>query len=74
MREYLFRGMKLGTETFVYGDLLNRGERRFIVVDNPECHVGAREEVEVLPGSVGMFTGLGDKRSGKRFHGGTDTF
>ena len=61
MREILFRGKSPITKEWVYGDLFQHGEQRFIMAGG--------HNIEVDPESVGQFTGLTDKYGAKIFEG-----
>lgn len=61
MREILFRGKSPITKEWVYGDLFQHGEQRFIMTGG--------HNIEVDPESVGQFTGLTDKYGTKIFEG-----
>ena len=61
MREILFRGKCPITQKWVYGDLFQHGEQRFIMADN--------RNTEVLPETVGQYTGTNDIDRVKIFEG-----
>lgn len=61
MREILFRGKSPVTKEWVYGDLFQHGEQRFIMTGG--------HNIEVDPESVGQFTGMTDKNGAKIFEG-----
>lgn len=61
MREILFRGKCPITQKWVYGDLFQHGEQRFIMADN--------RNTEVLPKTVGQYTGVDDIDGVRIFEG-----
>ena len=59
MREIKFRGIKLDTNEFIYGDLLrfSSGWETGTTIQDAIKQV----PIEVIPETVGQFTGLKDK-------------
>jgi hypothetical protein len=66
--EYLFRGLTKGNE-WIYGDLVHSTVNCFSHI----IEVGIKQDkvypIEVLPETVGMWTGLTDKKKIKAFDG-----
>lgn len=61
MREILFRGKSPVTKEWIYGDLFQHGEQRFIMTGG--------HNIEVEPECVGQYTGLTDENDVKIFEG-----
>ena len=69
MREIKFRGQRVSNNKFIYGYLvLNQTKNTFIAdecccdnYDNPSTEKSSIKLIEVIPETVGQFTGLKDK-------------
>ena len=69
MREYLFRGIDEGTNKWVYGYYFEKpsdfgGEKRYYIFDNKTI-----SKYNVIPETVGEWTGLVDNNGTKIFEG-----
>lgn len=74
MREILFRGQRVDNKELVYGYVfpvvINEVLRYFIIPCDTYCpkHITIKElQVEVIPKTIGQFTGLTDKNGVKIF-------
>jgi len=77
-REILFRGQKIGTKEFVCGDPIHgvgfkKGKMFILPIMENLAYAGAGchplDGFEVIPETVGQFTGLTDKNGVKIFEG-----
>ena len=69
MREILFRGKRIDDDEWFEGGVLREKDYVAITTTCPDYH-GWLEFVEVIPETIGQFTGLTDKNGKKIFEGG----
>lgn len=74
MRKILFRGKRTDNGEWVEGHYLQwpiRGWKNLssVIVPTDDLHDGCAQQVEVLPDTVGQYTGLNDRNGDKIFEG-----
>ena len=72
MHEILFRGKRADNGEWVYGDLIHRQIWKKsvpVIIHNQDDGFDQYEEYEIVPSSVGQYTGLNDRNNEKIFDG-----